>query len=77
MLLIGVFFVPVATYLVGVQVFGDYAGVGFGEFYRDIHSNLRAGHTVVVFLVLAPYLTWQLIRFTFRLFFRLAPGRFA
>ena len=73
--LLGVFFVPLAIYLVGAEIFGDYAGHGFGEFYRDIHSDFRDGQPVVVFLLLSPYLVWQLLRLSFYGFRRMGPIR--
>ena len=69
-LLIGVFFLPLAIYLVGGLVFGEYAGAGFGAFYGNLHSELRAGQPVVVFLLLSPYIVWMLLRFTIYLFRR-------
>ena len=77
-LLIGVFFLPLAIYLVGGLVFGDYAGDGFGAFYGNLHSELRAGQPVVVFLLLSPYLVWMLLRLTIHMFRRgLASDRSA
>ena len=75
MLLFGVLLLPIAIYLVGNTVFGAYAGQGFGDFYSSLHADLRNGKGVVIFLVLSPYLVWQLVRFSFRLFFSLSPGR--
>ena len=75
MALIGVLFLPTAIYIVGAEVFGSYAGAGFGEFYREIHSALRTGQPVIVFLLFSPYIIWQLVRLTFVVFFRMAPAR--
>ena len=74
MLLIGVLFLPIAIYIVGANVFGDYAGAGFGEFFRDLHGRLRNGEPVIVFLLLSPYLIVQTVRLTWFLFVRLSPG---
>ena len=63
-LLIGLVLLPLAIYLVGDAVFGTYAGSGFGGFYANLHSELRAGQPVVVFLLLSPYLVWMLLRAT-------------
>jgi hypothetical protein len=71
--LIGVSLLPFAIYLVGAEIFGDYAGNGFGDFYRNIHSNLRQGQPVVIFLLISPYLVWQLLRLSFYTFRRMAP----
>jgi hypothetical protein len=73
MTLVGVLIVPLCVFLVGKFVFGEYAGAGFGEFYRDIHSDLRSGEPDIVFLVFAPYIIWQLIRLSFGVFSRMSP----
>lgn len=71
MLFIGVLIVPVGTYLVGGAIFGDYAGHGFGDFFGALQADLRNGEPVVLFLVLSPYIVWQLLRLSFRLFAKL------
>ena len=73
--LLGVFFLPLAIYLVGNEIFGAFSGSGFGDFYRTLHSDLRDGQPVVLFLLLSPYLVWQLLRLTFYTFRRMAPPR--
>jgi hypothetical protein len=60
----GIVLVPVAVYLVGRSVFGEYGGHGFADFYASLHYELRAGQTVTWYLVLSPYLAWQLFRLT-------------
>ena len=73
LVLVGVLFLPLAVYLVGEKIFGDYVSGGFGSFYRDIHSNLREGQPVVIFLLISPYLVWQLLRLSFYAFHKMAP----
>ena len=73
--LVGVSLLPLIIYLVGAEIFGGYAGTGFGDFYRDVHSDLRRGQPVVVFLLMSPYLVWQLLRFSLYVFRRMAPVR--
>ena len=68
LLLVGLLLGPVVIYFVGGQVFGEYAGQGFGDFYGAIHADLRSGAWVAVFVVLSPYLVWQLVRFSIRFF---------
>ena len=61
---VGVLLLPIVVYLVGDKVFGEYSGAGFAAFFGTLHSDLRAGHSVVWFLVLSPYLVWQFLRLT-------------
>ncbi len=68
MLLGGLFLLPVAVYVVGRLIFGEYGGTGFSAFYGMLHSELRSGAASVWFLVLSPYLIWQLLRLTLRAF---------
>ncbi len=72
---VGVLVVPLAIYLVGAEIFGEYAGAGFGDFYRDIHSDLREKQPVVIFLLISPYLVWQILRISIYAFRRTAPSR--
>jgi hypothetical protein len=64
LLLTGLFFLPVVIYIIGNAVFGAYEGSGFMDFYGTLHSELRAGQRVVWFLMLSPYIVWQLSRLT-------------
>ena len=73
MTLVGLVILPLCVFLVGKFVFGEYAGAGFGEFYRDIHSDLRSGEPDIVFLLFSPYIIWQLTRLSFDIFFRMSP----
>lgn len=64
----GLFILPGLIYIVGNALFGEYGGSGFTAFYGNFHSSLRDGETAVWFLVLTPYLVWQLVRLTLRAF---------
>ncbi len=66
--LVGLVGLPLLIYLVGEAVFGAYEGAGFSDFYGRLHGEFRAGEPAVVFLLLAPYLLWQLLRATARVF---------
>jgi len=70
----GLFLLPIAVYVVGRALFGEYGGTGFSAFYGMLHSELRSGALSVWFLILSPYLIWQLLRLTIRAF-RLAGRR--
>ena len=71
---VGTVILPITVYFVGFKVFGDYAGAGLGGFFRDIHSDARDGQPVVIFLLLSPYLIWQLLRLSFYVFRRFSPN---
>ena len=72
--LVGLAVLPFAIYLVGAVVFGAYEGHGFADFYGRLHAAFRGGEPAVVFLMLAPYLLWQLLRLTGHLFRHLQPS---
>lgn len=61
-LFLGLVLLPVAIYLVGKTIFGDYGGGSFGHFYSELSSRIRAGDVAAWFLVLSPYLGWQTLR---------------
>lgn len=62
--LVGLVVLPIAIYLVGNALFGGYDDGGFATFYGALHADLRDGAFPVWFLVLSPYLVWQLLRLT-------------
>ena len=55
---------PLAIYLTGQSMFGEYGGTGYSDFYVMLHGELRSGNIVVWFLMLSPYIAWQLLRLT-------------
>lgn len=59
---VGLVILPVCIYLVGFAMFGEYANGGFGAFFGALHGELRSGEPAVVFLLLSPYLLWQVLR---------------
>lgn len=64
LLFLGLVLLPVAIFVVGGEVFGDYGGHGFGDFFSTLSGRIRNGETVAWFLILSPYLAWQVLRFT-------------
>ena len=64
LLFFGFVLMPIAIYVVGQQVFGDYGGYGYADFFGTLSGKIRAGEPVAWFLVLAPYLAWQTLRLT-------------
>jgi len=65
LLFAGLVLLPLAIYLTGQSVFGEYAGAGFSDFFRRMSGEVRDGNPVVWFLILSPYLIVMLIRLTF------------
>ena len=65
---VGLLILPLAIYLVGRFVFGEYGGTGFTDFYASLHGGLWSGEVAVWFLILSPYLVWQSLRLTVRAF---------
>jgi hypothetical protein len=66
LLFFGLLILPFAIYIVGKSVFGEYGGTGFSAFYGTLNSAIWDGEPAVLFLVLSPYLIWQLTRLTIR-----------
>lgn len=63
-LFLGFVVMPFAIYVVGQRLFGDYGGLGYNDFFGTLSSKIRAGDMVAWFLVLSPYLAWQMLRLT-------------
>ena len=61
---LGLLLLPSVIYLVGNFVFGEYGGSGLIGFYGTLLGSVAIAEPVVVFLVLSPYLVWQLARLT-------------
>lgn len=60
---IGAFLIPPAVYLVGQQVFGEYApDSNAADLMRAIWSGLAHGSPLAWILVLSPYAVIQLLR---------------
>ena len=62
LLFFGLVLMPIAIYAVGGAIFGDYGGHGYGDFFKTLSGKLRHGDGVAWFLVLSPYLVWQVFR---------------
>ena len=61
-LFIGLVLLPVAVYVVGQAIFGEYGGGSYGHFFAELSGRVRAGDAAAWFLVLSPYLGWQMLR---------------
>lgn len=64
LLFFGFVLMPVAIYVVGREIFGDYGGYGYADFFGTLSAKIRSGEGVAWFLVLSPYLAWQTLRLT-------------
>lgn len=62
LLVVGIVIMPIAIYLVGATIFGDYGGEGFGDFFGTLAVKIRSGDRVAWFLVLSPYLALLVMR---------------
>ncbi len=62
LLFFGIVLLPIAIYMTGQAVFGDYGGHGYGDFFGTLSAKLRGGDLVAWFLVASPYLVWQCLR---------------
>ena len=62
LLFVGMVLLPIAVYVVGQAIFGQYGGGGYGGFFGDLSGRIRAGDAAAWFLVLSPYLGWQTLR---------------
>jgi hypothetical protein len=61
---VGLAILPLAIYIVGYAIFGDYGNGGLVEFYGSLLSEFLGGEPAVWFLLLSPYVLWQLARLT-------------
>ena len=59
---VGLVLLPIAIYVGGQVIFGDYGGGSYGHFYSELSGRFRAGDAAAWFLVLSPYLGWQTLR---------------
>ncbi len=61
-LLFGLVILPILVYQVGQSIFGPYGGAGFGGFFDELSSKIRNGDLAACFLILSPYIGWQILR---------------
>ena len=62
LLFFGLVILPVAVYVVGTAIFGEYGGGSYGHFFSELSGRIRVGDAAAWFLVLSPYLGWQTLR---------------
>ena len=63
-MLVGIIVLPIAIYLVGNLVFGEYGKDGYSKFFIDILADLLKGAGTIWFLILSPYIVLQTLRLT-------------
>jgi hypothetical protein len=64
LLFVGFVLAPIAIYLIGQDILGDFGGHGYGDFFGTLSTKIRSGDTTAWFFVLSPYLVWQTLRLT-------------
>jgi len=64
LLFCGLVLLPILVWFVGKVVFGAYGGEGFAEFYGTLSGKIRSFDLAAWFLVLSPWLGWQVVRLT-------------
>jgi hypothetical protein len=62
LLFFGFVIMPIGIWFVGKAVFGEYGGAGYADFFGNLSAKIRAGDTVAWFLVLSPWIVWQILR---------------
>ena len=62
LLFAGFVLLPIAVWIVGEALFGEYGGTGYSGFFGMLSAKIRSGDTVAWFLVLSPYLAVSVIR---------------
>lgn len=62
LLFFGLVILPIAVWFVGNAVFGAYGGMGYMDFYGRLSGKIRHGDLVAWFLVLSPWMAWQIVR---------------
>ena len=62
LLFAGIILLPLAIWMIGQNVFGDYAGQGFQDFYGTFTGKIRTGDAASWFLVLSPWLGVSVLR---------------
>ena len=64
LLFLGFVIVPIAIFVVGQKVLGEFGGYGYADFFGTLSARIRGGDAVAWFFVLSPYLAWQVLRLT-------------
>ncbi|NNC76986.1 MAG: hypothetical protein HKN77_03420 [Woeseiaceae bacterium] len=62
LLFAGFVLLPIAIWIVGDSLFGDYGGGGFSAFFGALSAKVREFDNVAWFLILSPYLGVSVLR---------------
>lgn len=65
LLFAGFVLLPIAVWLVGNEIFGEYGGAGYGDFFGTLSAKIRGGDPAAWFLILSPYLAVLGVRMGF------------
>jgi hypothetical protein len=72
---VGLAVLPLAIWFVGQALFGGYESGGLASFFGALQRELRQGEPAAWFLLLSPWLLWQLARLTLWGFRQRGQGR--
>jgi len=64
LLFVGFVLIPIAIFMVGGSIFGDYGAGDYSAFFATLSGRIRNWDKVAWFLVLAPYLGILVLRLT-------------
>lgn len=74
LLFVGFVLVPIAIFMVGGSIFGDYGAGDYSTFFGNLSGRVRHWDKVAWFLALAPYLGISVLRLTAWAWRRTAPA---
>jgi len=64
LLFVGFVLMPIAMYWLGQLLLGEFGGSGYADFYGTLSAKFRNLDSATWFLVLSPWLLWQVARLT-------------
>lgn len=62
LLFFGFVLLPIAIYVVGTAIFGNYGGEGYGDFFGTLSLRILQGDANAWFLILSPYIVILVFR---------------
>jgi hypothetical protein len=64
LLFLGLVVAPIAIYIIGPHLLGEFGGHGYGDFFGTLSGKIRSGDLTAWFFVLSPWFVWQVLRLT-------------